>query len=424
MSPSPLPGVGSAPQGHVPDQVAVTSAWPSSLRSLPESSRRPATPVLPCRLPHPPSTLNSAPAQGTRTPVQSGKLEPMGGHAGSPQGLGAREKEWEKEFPVPRSPQPIVESATEETFLSLHASRWGQIPLMQLGARGGDDGSRACLMTPKEATPIHRVGHSSSTGSREPMAPGHRGHIRSLKSCLLWGITDPRDATKQQKPGRTPSPPARGPTCPQVPQLWPPGRPQTEAAPSSLRPPPQPSGSGSSLLLRPGLARWVGSRSGPQLGRLWLPRSGGAELLPGHPRSRSQIAVRVPNTHPGSLLPASLKHPHLLTIFPGRSWLLAPSPPPPPQYLWNSGMPAPWARPAPPTHALPGSPQPRDAPDFSPRPLCCGPRNASPLSPTTSQLLAQGLSPRRMRGVPVTAPPEHVSPPAPHWPSWRSSTHP
>lgn len=147
--------------------------------------------------------------------------------------------------------------------------------------------------------------------------PGQRGHIRSLKSRSLGGIIDARDTAKHHKPGTTPSPPHQQRTTAPKSQGYGPQLPLTTASAIWK----QLLSASSSALASPGR---VGSRSGPQQG------SGGAELLSTHPRSPSQIVFHAPKTCPASRLPASLRRPHLLIIFPEkreRSWLLAPSPP-------------------------------------------------------------------------------------------------
>lgn len=113
-----------------------------------------------------------------------------------------------------------------------------------------------------------------------------------------------------------------------------------------------PSGSGLlPLFSTPGFTRWAGSGSGPQRSLFWLLSSEAAEPLEQPPPPLvSDSLFSVPKTCPGSLLYTSLRHPHLLIIFPGRekghgSWPL------PPEYLWNACRQL-RPRPRPPTHTL------------------------------------------------------------------------
>ena len=110
LAPSPLPRGWALLPKVTSDQVAVPSAWPSSLCSSPESSPLQVSPKVTRVLCRPPPTPSSAspgptpleagllphipepppaPARGTRTPVWGWEAGASGSRAGSPPGLGA-----------------------------------------------------------------------------------------------------------------------------------------------------------------------------------------------------------------------------------------------------------------------------------------------------------------------------------------------
>lgn len=111
----------------------------------------------------------------------------------------------------------------------------------------------------------------------------------------------------------------------------------------------------------------------------------------------SDSLFSVPKTCPGSLLYSSLRHPHLLIIFPGRekghgSWPL------PPEYLWNACC-GPALGP-PPTHSqLPSRQPPRDAPHHA---FC---PTSKPSSGLLTTLSATGLAHLSSPGFLIPPPP-------------------
>lgn len=168
---------------------------------------------------------------------------------------------------------------------------------------------------------------------------------------------------KHHKPGPTPSllhqgqlnigqhitDPTRGAISQGAP-TWP------QISPASLWPPRQLSGnellSSSST---PDLTQWVGSGSGPRMGLLSLLSPGGAEpleLLPWWPAGILCSGLLEPPRLPALRLPEAPTSAYNFPEKRERSWLL---PPYPPEYLWNACC---LAHPMPPTHTLPGSPQP------------------------------------------------------------------